>query len=90
MPTKMLLVLGEVLAMLAVAVPAQAIKGGVPGAGAHPYAGQLLFYDPTASGSGGNDVWISFAEVPDYSILPRARSSSPTTTKVATTHGRRR
>ena len=48
MRAKVLLVLGAVLAMLAVAVPAQAIKGGVPDAGAHPYVGQLLFYDPTA------------------------------------------
>src|SRR5918993_5399529 len=47
MRARVLLVLGAVLAMMAVAVPAQAIKGGVPDAGAHPYVGQLLFYDPT-------------------------------------------
>src|SRR5215217_4848586 len=34
--------------MLVMAAPAQAIKGGVPDEGAHPYVGQLLFYDPTA------------------------------------------
>jgi hypothetical protein len=48
MRARVLLVLGAVLAIMAVAVPAQAIKGGVPDAGAHPYVGQLLFYDPTA------------------------------------------
>jgi hypothetical protein len=105
--------------MMAVAVPAQAIKGGVPDDGAHPYVGQLLFYDPTAidprfddpggwftcsgtlvsptivvtaghctfgtglngeptgSGSGGNDVWISFAEEPDFSILPPSSEFIP-------------
>jgi hypothetical protein len=42
------MVLGVVLAMMVAAAPAQAIKGGVPDAGAHPYVGQLLFYDPTA------------------------------------------
>src|SRR4029450_8577377 len=87
----------------------EAMKRGVRDDGAHPYVGELLFYDPTAvdprfddpggwftcsgtlvsptivvtaghctfgtglngeptaSGSGGNDVWISFAEEPDYS-----------------------
>ena len=101
-----------VAALLAVAAPSQAIKGGVPDNGAHPHVGQLLFFDPTAidprfddpggwfnctgtlvsptivvtaghctfgighggepteTGSGGNDVWINFSEVPDYSILP--------------------
>jgi hypothetical protein len=33
--------------------------------------------EPTASGSGGNDVWISFAEVPDYSILPPSSQFVP-------------
>jgi hypothetical protein len=119
MRARVLMVLGVVLAMVVVAAPAQAIKGGVPDAGAHPYVGQLLFYDPTAvdprfddpggwfncsgtlvsstivvtaghctfgtglngepteSGSGGNDVWISFAEVPDYSILPPSSDFIP-------------
>jgi hypothetical protein len=48
MRAKVLVVLGVVLAMLVMAAPAQAIKGGVPDAGAHPYVGELLFYDPTA------------------------------------------
>ena len=43
MRAKMLVVLGAVLAMLVMAAPAQAIKGGVPDEGAHPYVGQLLF-----------------------------------------------
>jgi hypothetical protein len=119
MRAKLLVVLGAVLAMLVMAGPAQAIKGGVPDNGAHPYVGQLLFYDPTAidprfddpggwfncsgtlvsptvvvtaghctfgtglngeptdDGSGGNDVWISFAEVPDYSILPPSSQFIP-------------
>jgi len=34
-------------AMVAPAVPAQAIIGGAPDAGEHPYVGQLLFYVPT-------------------------------------------
>src|SRR5690242_8105699 len=29
------------------------------------------------SGSGGNDVWISFAEVPDFSILPPSSTFAP-------------
>jgi hypothetical protein len=29
------------------------------------------------SGSGGNDVWISFAEVPDFDILPPSSSFAP-------------
>lgn len=112
MRARILTVLAGVVALLAVAAPAEAIKNGVPDAGAHPYVGQLLFYDPTAAdprfpdsggwfnctgtlvsptvvvtaghctypegtngaptpgNTGGNDVWISFAEVPDYSILP--------------------
>ena len=119
MRLRVLLVLGAVLAMLVMAAPAQAIKGGVPDNGAHPYVGQLLFYvptaidprfddpgawfncsgtlvsptivvtaghctfgtglngEPTASGSGGNDVWISFAEEPDYSILPPSSEFIP-------------
>ena len=44
---RILTVLGAVLAMLAVAAPAQAIKNGVPDAGAHPYTGELLFFSPT-------------------------------------------
>ena len=119
MRVRVLLVLGAVLAMMVAAAPAQAIKGGVPDNGAHPYVGQLLFYVPTAidprfddpggwfncsgtlvsptivvtaghctfgtglngepteDGSGGNDVWISFAEVPDYSILPPSSEFIP-------------
>ena len=56
----------------------------------HCTFGTGLNGEPTESGSGGNDVWISFAEEPDYSILPPSRSSSPTTTKAATRRGRRR
>jgi hypothetical protein len=117
MRTRILTMLAAVVAVMAVAAPAQAIKGGVADAGAHPYVGQLLFYDPTAidprfsdpggwfncSGtlvsptivvtaghctfgtgtngepteSGGNDVWISFAEEPDYSILPPSSQFVP-------------
>src|SRR5829696_7080205 len=119
MRARILTVLAAVVAMLAVAAPAQAIKYGVPDAGAHPYVGQLLFYDPTATdprftdpgawfncsgtlvsptivvtaghctfpegtngeptegNTGGNDVWISFAEVPDYSILPPSSGFVP-------------
>jgi hypothetical protein len=36
----------------------------------HCTFGTGLNGEPTPTGSGGNDVWISFAEVPDYSILP--------------------
>jgi hypothetical protein len=36
----------------------------------HCTFGTGLNGEPTESGSGGNDVWISFAEEPDYSILP--------------------
>jgi Trypsin len=117
MRTRILTMLAAVVAVLAVAAPAQAIKGGVADNNAHPYVGQLLFYDPTAidprfsdpggwfncSGtlvsptivvtaghctfgtgtngepteSGGNDVWISFAEEPDYSILPPSSEFVP-------------
>ena len=111
--------LAAVLAMLAIAAPAEAIKNGVPDAGAHPYVGQLLFFDPTATdprftdpgawftcsgtlvsptvvvtaghctfpegtngkptpgNSGGNDVWVSFAEAPDFSILPPSSTFAP-------------
>ena len=116
---RVLALLIAVVGFMAIATPAQAIKGGVPDDGAHPYVGQLLFYDPTAidprfddpggwfncsgtlvsptvvvtaghctfgtgingeptrSGSGGNDVWISFAEEPDYSILPPSYGVHP-------------
>ena len=119
MRARILTVLAAVVAMLAVAAPAEAIKYGVPDAGAHPYVGQLLFYDPTATdprftdpgawfncsgtlvsptivvtaghctfpegtngeptegNTGGNDVWISFAEEPDYSILPPSSTFVP-------------
>lgn len=108
-----------VLALVAPLAPARAITNGQPDGGAHPYVGQLLFYQPgepdprftdpgswfnctgtlvdpthvvtaghctfgtgrdgqeTADGSGGNDVWISFAEVPDYSILPPSSTFVP-------------
>lgn len=32
---------------------------------------------PTPGGSGGNDVWISFAETPDFSVLPPAANFAP-------------
>jgi hypothetical protein len=117
--TRVMTVLAAMVAILAVAGPAEAIKGGVPDAGAHPFVGQMLFYDPTAvdprfsdpggwfnctgtlvsptvvvtaghctfptgtngepteGNTGGNDVWISFAEVPDYSILPPSSGYVP-------------
>jgi len=116
---RILTVLAAVFAMLAIAAPAEAIKNGVPDAGAHPYVGELLFYDPTATdprfsdpggwftcsgtlvsptilvtaghctfpegtngkptpgNSGGNDVWVSFAEAPDFSILPPSSTFAP-------------
>src|SRR3712207_3688198 len=117
MKARLAVLVTALLATVMVATPAAAIKGGVPDAGAHPYVGQLLFYDPTAvdprfddpggwfnctgtlvsptvvvtaghctfgtgrdgepSTSGGNDVWISFAEVPDYSILPPSSTFAP-------------
>ena len=119
MRVRVLGLLVAVVAFMAIATPAQAIKGGVPDEGAHPYVGQLLFYDPsgidprfddpgawfnartmlvsptivvtaghctfgtgtsgdpTPTGSGGNDVWISFAEEPDYSILPPSANFIP-------------
>ena len=43
----------------------------------HCTFGTGLNGEPTASGSGGNDVWISFAEVPDYSILPPSSEFIP-------------
>jgi hypothetical protein len=43
----------------------------------HCTFGTGLNGDPTESGSGGNDVWISFAEVPDYSILPPSSNFIP-------------
>ena len=98
-----------IIATLALAAPVGAITNGQPDAGAHPYVGQLFFYDAdyvdsrfddpggwfncsgtliddkivlTAGhctfgtgkdgastlpgGIGGNDVWVSFDEVPDY------------------------
>jgi Trypsin len=117
MRSRILTMVAAVVAVLAVAAPAQAIKGGVPDNNAHPHVGQLLFYDPTAidprfddpggwfnctgtlvsptvvvtaghctfgtgtdgepTESGGNDVWISFAEEPDYSILPPSSTFAP-------------
>src|SRR5215203_2837434 len=32
---------------------------------------------PTPDNTGGTDVWISFAEVPDYSILPPSSEFVP-------------
>ena len=132
MRVRILTVLAAVVALLAVAAPAEAIKNGVPDAGAHPYVGQLLFFDPTAAdprfsdpggwfnctgtlvsptivvtaghctfpegtngaptpgNTGGNDVWISFAEVPDYSSCRRARRSRRTATRPGTRPGPRR
>ena len=43
----------------------------------HCTFGTGLNGEPTESGSGGNDVWISFAEVPDYSILPPSSGFVP-------------
>src|SRR5215207_3444245 len=43
----------------------------------HCTFGTGLNGEPTASGSGGNDVWISFAEEPDYSILPPSSEFIP-------------
>ena len=119
MRARLLALFVALASVLALAAPAAAIKGGVPDAGAHPYVGQLLFFDPTAvdprfndpgawftctgtlvsptvvvtaghctfgtgtngeptaGGSGGNDVWISFAEAPDYSILPPSSTFVP-------------
>jgi hypothetical protein len=119
MRVRILALLTAALALLAVATPAQAIKGGVPDEGAHPYVGELLFYVPSAedprfedpgawftctgtlisptvvvtaghcafdigsdgedmtSTTGGNDVWISFAEEPDFSILPPSSEFVP-------------
>ncbi|HZB51307.1 MAG TPA: trypsin-like serine protease [Mycobacteriales bacterium] len=48
MRTRLLFVLGAVLALLAVNPPAWAITNGVPDNGQHPYVGQLLFYVPDA------------------------------------------
>ena len=119
MRLRVLAVFVALASFLAVASPAAAIKGGVPDAGAHPFVGELLFFDPTAvdprfndpgawftctgtlvsptvvvtaghctfgtgtdgeptsGGSGGNDVWISFAEAPDFSILPPSSGFVP-------------
>jgi hypothetical protein len=43
----------------------------------HCTFGTGLNGEPTGSGSGGNDVWISFAEEPDYSILPPSSEFIP-------------
>jgi hypothetical protein len=43
----------------------------------HCTFGTGLNGEPTVSGSGGNDVWISFAEEPDYSILPPSSEFIP-------------
>src|SRR5919107_5524032 len=112
MRTRILALIAAIAALMAVATPAQAIKNGVPDAGAHPYVGELFFYVPsstedtrfddpgtwytctgtlisptvvvtaghctfdiglngkdTKSGIGGNDVWISFEEEPDFDFL---------------------
>jgi hypothetical protein len=118
MRTRILALVAAIVALMAVAAPAQAIKNGVADANAHPYVGELLFYVPsepdpgfsdpgawfTCSGTlvsptivvtaghctfdighngtdgpdtGGNDVWISFAEAPDFSILPPSSTFAP-------------
>ena len=109
-----------VAAGLSMSWPAQAIVGGAPDAGEHPFVGQLLFYVPSAidprfddpggwfncTGTlinattvvtaghctfdvgddgvdagdgydGGNDIWFSVAEAPDYSILPPSSGFVP-------------
>jgi hypothetical protein len=43
----------------------------------HCTFGTGLDGEPTEDGSGGNDVWISFAEEPDYSILPPSSQFIP-------------
>ncbi len=119
MRVRIMALFAGVMALMAMAIPAQAIKGGVPDAGAHPYVGELLFFVPseedprfndpgawfTCSGtlisptivvtaghctfdvgvngkdakatSGGNDVWISFEEEPDFDILPPSSEFAP-------------
>jgi Trypsin len=118
MRTRILALIAAIAALMAVATPAQAIKNGVPDAGAHPYVGELLFYVPseedprfddpgawfTCSGTlvsptivvtaghctfdighngadgadtGGNDVWISFAEEPNFDILTPSSTFAP-------------
>jgi hypothetical protein len=110
MRIRILTVLAVVATLLGLTTNAQAIVHGVPDNGAHPYVGQLLFYDPTAVdprfddpggwftctgtlvdadtvvtaghctypvGSGGEDVWISFAEVPNFDILPASSGFVP-------------
>jgi hypothetical protein len=118
MRAKILAVVAAVCAVLVTTTDAQAVKGGVPDSGEHPYVGELLFYDPTAtdprftdpgawftcSGTlldadtvvtaghctfpegtdgrddghpGGTDVWISFAEAPNFSVLPPSSTFAP-------------
>jgi hypothetical protein len=48
MRTRFLIILATVLAVLTMASPAQAITNGVPDNGAHPYVGELIFFDPDA------------------------------------------
>ena len=109
-----------IAAGLTMSLPADAIIGGTPDAGEHPYVGQLLFYVPSAVDSrfddpggwfnctgtlinpttvvtaghctfdvgldgedlenafeGGNDIWFSVEEAPDYSILPPSSTFVP-------------
>ena len=109
-----------IAAGLTMSLPADAIIGGAPDAGEHPYVGQLLFYVPSAVDSrfddpggwfnctgtlidpttvvtaghctfdvgldgedlanafeGGNDIWFSVEEAPDYSILPPSSTFVP-------------
>ncbi|MDP9432472.1 MAG: trypsin-like serine protease [Actinomycetota bacterium] len=119
MRAKILSVLVGTTALMALAAPAHAIRGGAPDGAEHPIVGQMFFFDPTAvdsrfstpgswssctgtlvssavvvtaghctygtgsngaptaSGAGGNDVWISFAEAPDFSVLPRSSTFAP-------------
>ena len=120
---RLIAALAALFVALIPALPAGAIKDGVPDAGEHPYVGELLFYVPDAidprfndpggwftcsgtlldadtivtaghctfavgsngesttegggDGSGGNDVWISFAEEPDFDILPPSSTFVP-------------
>jgi hypothetical protein len=43
---KIVIAVSAVIAMVGLATPAQAIVNGVPDGGAHPYVGELLFYQP--------------------------------------------
>jgi len=66
-------------ALLAPALPANAIVGGAPDAGEHPYVGQLLFYVPDAVDPRFDDpaivrssTVIALATQVPYRVLPLA------------------